>query len=378
MSTASESPTSAQPETAQETSETPEAPRVNVYAFTEEELSAHLISLGQPKFRARQICDWVYKRGVRSFDEMSNLPKALRATLSAQLCFGNLELAISQVSQDGTEKRLYRLPDGQMIESVLMPYQDGRRTACISSQAGCAMGCSFCATGQMGFSRHLTAEEIFEQAQAFSAELQQRGERLTNCVFMGMGEPFHNYDQMIRAIHLIKDRLGIGARRITVSTVGLVPKILRFAEEGLQVKLAISLHSSRDEERGAMMPVNRRYPIAQLIDACHQFVKKTKRRITFEWALIQGENDSVAEARRLAELLKGLLCHVNVIPLNPTSGYDGAPSDPERVNRFIDTLNRAGVPATIRVRRGIDIDAGCGQLKSEAERASLVQIEART
>ena len=353
----------------------------NVYSLTHDQLTEQLIALGQPKFRAKQVSDWVYQRGVTSFAEMSNLPKKLRATLTEHFCFGHLEIAISQVSEDGTEKRLYRLPDGQMIESVLMPYQDGRRTACISSQAGCAMGCGFCATGQMGFSRHLSAEEIFEQAQLFSAELQQRGERLTNCVFMGMGEPFHNYDQMIRAIHLIKDRLGIGARRITVSTVGLVPKILQFAQEGLQVKLAISLHATRDDERGAMMPINRKYPIADLIDACREFVNQTRRRVTFEWALIQGENDSEEEAKRLAKLLRGLLCHVNVIPLNPTTGYEGMPSDPERVRRFVKTLEHNGVPATVRIRRGIDIDAGCGQLKSEVERKRakksqpLVQIE---
>jgi 23S rRNA (adenine2503-C2)-methyltransferase len=186
---------------------------------------------------------------------------------------------------------------------------------------------------------------------------------------------------MIRAIHLIKDRLGIGARRITVSTVGLVPKILRFAQEGLQVKLAISLHATRDDERGAMMPINRKYPIADLIDACREFVNQTRRRVTFEWALIQGENDSEEEAKRLAKLLRGLLCHVNVIPLNPTTGYEGMPSDPERVRRFVKTLEHNGVPATVRIRRGIDIDAGCGQLKSEVERKRakqsqpLVQIE---
>ena len=346
----------------------PSAARVNLYALSEPELRARLIDLGQPKFRAQQICEWVYQRGVTSFTEMSNLPKSLRAELDTRFSFGLLELAVSQVSRDGTEKRLYRLTDGQMIESVLMPYQDGRRTVCISSQAGCAMNCSFCATGQMGFSRHLSAEEIFEQAQRFSAELQQRGERLTNCVFMGMGEPFHNYDQLILAIKLIQERLGIGARRITVSTVGLVPKIKRFAHEGLQVKLAISLHSTRDAERDAMMPVNRKYPISDLIEACREFVAQTRRRITFEWALIQGENDSEEEATRLARLLRGLLCHVNVIPLNPTHGYEGAPSDPERVVNFVETLERGGIPATIRVRRGIDIDAGCGQLKSEVER----------
>ena len=227
------------------------------------------------------------------------------------------------------------------------------------------MGCTFCATGQMGFARHLSAAEIFEQAQRFSSELRQRGERLSNCVFMGMGEPFHNYEALIEAIHLIKDRLGLGARRMTVSTVGLVPKILRFAEEGLQVKLAISLHATEDPVRSAIMPVNKRYPIADLIDACRTFVARTGRRVTFEWALIQGKNDSEEEAERLARLLEGLLCHVNLIPLNETSGYIGTPSDPKRAQRFIDKLNTRGVPATIRIRRGIDIDAGCGQLKAE-------------
>ncbi|MBM4291741.1 MAG: 23S rRNA (adenine(2503)-C(2))-methyltransferase RlmN [Deltaproteobacteria bacterium] len=349
----------------------------NIYALTEEQLQAGLEALGQPKFRARQVCDWVYRRGVTSFDEMTNLPKDLRADLAGRYRFGHLSLVTSQRSQDGTEKRLYRLPDGQLIESVLMPYGDGRRTACISSQAGCAMGCTFCATGQMGFERHLSAEEIFEQAQRFSADLQRRGERLSNCVLMGMGEPFHNYDNVVKALRLIMERLDIGARRITVSTVGLVPKIKRFAEEGLQVKLAISLHATRDEEREAIMPVNKRYPVRELIDACHDFVRATGRRVTFEWALIQGQNDSVEEAARLAALLRGLLCHVNVIPLNPTAGYGGAPSDPERVGAFVQTLEERGVPATVRMRRGIDIDAGCGQLKSSAEQglAPLVQIE---
>lgn len=353
---------------------------INLYSLNEDRLRAELIELGQPQFRAKQICEWIYQKGVTSFEEMSNLPHALRVSLAKRYRFGSLKIAISQVSADGTEKRLYELPDGQMIESVLMPYKDGRRTACISSQAGCAMGCSFCATGQMGFARHLSAEEIFEQAQTFSTELQQREERLSNIVFMGMGEPFHNYDELIKAIHMIKDRLGIGARKMTVSTVGLVPKIKRFAEEGLQVKLAISLHATRDEDRSAIMPVNKKYPIAALIEACHEFVNATRRRITFEWALIQGENDSEAEATRLAELLSGLLCHVNVIPLNPTSGYEGTPSDPVRVNRFVSVLEAGGIPATIRVRRGIDINAGCGQLKSEVERkknsstSPLVQI----
>lgn len=338
---------------------------VNIYELSEAALEQKLIDLGQPKFRAKQVVQWIYEKGIHDFEQMTNLPKQLRETLSTQFCFGTLRIDMEQVSKDGTCKRLYRLADNKLIESVLMPYRDGRRTACISSQAGCAMGCKFCATGQMGFARHLSAEEIFEQAQRFSQELQQKGERLSNIVLMGMGEPFHNYDAVIEAIHLLKDRLGIGARKITVSTVGLVPKIRAFAQEGLQVKLAISLHSTLDEERTAIMPINRKYPIEDLISACREFVEATSRRITFEYALINGQNDTPEEATRLRNLLQGLMCHVNVIPLNPTAGYDGAPSNPERVQTFIDILERGGIPATIRVRRGIDIDAGCGQLKSK-------------
>ena len=225
------------------------------------------------------------------------------------------------------------------------------------------MRCSFCATGQMGFTRHLSAEEIFEQAQRFSQELQQKGERLSNVVLMGMGEPFHNYDSVLEAIELLRTRLGIGARKITLSTVGLVPKIRQFAKEGIQVGLAISLHSTLNEERSQIMPINRKYPIEELILACREYVKQTNRRISFEWALIQGENDTVDEAQRLATLLKGLLCHVNLIPLNPTQGYEGTPSDEKRIRQFVRILEEAGIPTTIRVRRGIDIDAGCGQLQ---------------
>ena len=340
---------------------------INLYGLSEVELESKVVEMGQPRFRAKQIVQWIYEKGATDFDQMTNLPLALRTTLSEHFCFGYLTVDTEQISQDGTRKRLYRLHDNKLIESVLMPYRDGRRTACISSQAGCAMGCKFCATGQMGFARHLTAEEIFEQAQLFSQELQQQGERLSNIVLMGMGEPFHNYDAVIEAIHLLKNRLGIGARRITVSTVGLVPKIRAFAQEGLQVKLAISLHSTLDAERTAIMPINRKYPIEELIDACREFVESTNRRITFEYALINGQNDTPEEATRLRNLLQGLMCHVNVIPLNPTAGYEGEPSDPVRVQAFINILEQGGIPATIRVRRGIDIDAGCGQLKSKVK-----------
>lgn len=335
----------------------------NIYQFDEQGLQEHLQAMGQPRFRAKQICQWIYEKGVTDFSEMSNLSRQLRDELSERYQFGSLEQVIEQESLDGTRKRLYRLVDGAMIESVLMPYQDGRRTACISSQAGCAMRCSFCATGQMGFKRHLSAEEIFEQAQRFSVELQQKGERLSNIVLMGMGEPFHNYDSVLDAIELLRKRLGIGARKITLSTVGIVPKIRQFAKEGVQVGLAISLHSTLNEERSQIMPINRKYPIEELIDACREYVTQTNRRISFEWALIQGQNDTEEEAQRLGVLLKDLLCHVNLIPLNPTQGYEGEPSNEKRVKKFVRILEDYGIPATVRVRRGIDIDAGCGQLQ---------------
>jgi 23S rRNA (adenine2503-C2)-methyltransferase len=338
---------------------------MDLYGLTLDELSALLESWGQPRFRAKQVWSWLYDKRVSSFDDMANLPKDLRERLKVETRLGSLALADEQVSIDGTVKRLYRLPDNQLIESVLMEYDDERRTACISSQAGCAMGCVFCATGQMGFARHLSADEIFEQALFFARDLEARGERLSNIVMMGMGEPFHNYEAVIEAVRRIMSDLGIGARHITVSTVGLVPMIRRFADEGLQVKLAISLHAATDEERSALLPVNRRYPLNELIGACEYYVEKTGRRISFEWALIAGQNDTQEQAHQLGRLLNGLHCHVNLIPLNPTTGYEGEPSDPDASARFIATLATYGVPATIRVRRGIDIAAGCGQLKSE-------------
>jgi 23S rRNA (adenine2503-C2)-methyltransferase len=340
---------------------------VNLYSLSQDQVATQLKELGQPGFRSRQIWKWLYEQGAETFDEMTDLPKALRKALEENFQLGEMSLATEQRSRDGTIKRLYRLLDGQLIEAVLMPYADGRRTACISSQAGCAMGCVFCATGQMGFARQLAPHEIFEQAQLFSSLLRQRGERLSNVVLMGMGEPFHNYESVIAAVRMLMDRLGIGARRITISTVGLVPKIRRFAEEGLQVKLAISLHASNDKIRGALMPVNRKYPLSELIDACREYVAVSHRRITFEWALIAGENDSESQAVELGQLLQGLLCHVNLIPLNPTKGYVGRPTDPAGAEKFIAALARFGIPATLRVRRGIDIDAGCGQLRSSQE-----------
>lgn len=320
---------------------------------------------GEKPFRADQIRQWIFEQGVDDFAKMTNLPKGLVARLQSDCQVGSLTVEAEQESRDGTVKRLYRLHDGQLIESVLMPYDDDRRTACISSQAGCAMGCVFCATGQMGFARQLTSGEIVEQALRLSWWLRERGERLSNIVLMGMGEPFHNYDNVVAAIRVLNGEMGIGARHITVSTVGIVPKIRQFAGEGLQVRLAISLHAANDAERGALLPINRKWPIAELIEACRYYADQTGRRISFEWALIAGKNDTRRHAEELAAVLRGLPCHVNLIPLNPTEAYDGGPTALPDASTFVGVLEAAGIPATVRVRRGIDIDAGCGQLKSK-------------
>ena len=338
----------------------------NIYALSKEDVQAQLKEWKVPRFRAEQIWNWLYEQGVSEFSSMNNIPKKVRMRLEGAFCIGTAAVDIEQSSEDGTRKRLYRLPDGALIESVLMPYRDGRRTACISSQVGCAMACRFCATGQMGFVRQLKPEEIFEQALRYSNILKAKNERLSNIVLMGMGEPFHNYNSVLKAIDMIRTRLGIGARRITLSTVGLAPKIRKFAEEGIQVNLAISLHSTDDESRSALMPINKKYNIEELMDACRYYVQKTNRRITFEWAHIAGQNDDLDEAHRLGRLLKGLECHVNIIPLNPTDGFVGEPSF--SLEPFIEVLASYGVVATVRVRRGIDIDAGCGQLKSKKEK----------
>jgi 23S rRNA (adenine2503-C2)-methyltransferase len=338
---------------------------INLYDKTQDDFVDLMKQWGQPKFRAKQLWNWLYEHRVSSFDDMTNLPKDLRERLAEEATLGELRLVTEQRSHDGTVKRVYALPDDKMIEAVLMVYDDGRRTACISTQAGCAMGCVFCATGQMGFSRNLTVTEIFEQAMMFARELSDDGDRLSNVVLMGMGEPFHNYDASVGVIHRLMDDLGIGARHITVSTVGLVPEIRRFAEEGLQVKLAISLHAANDMVRGALLPVNKRWNLQELISSCRYYIHNTSRRVSFEWALIHGETDTLEQAHELGALLKGMLCHVNVIPLNPTAGYGGTPSEVVATDAFVSVLEGYGVSATVRVRRGIDIDAGCGQLTTK-------------
>jgi 23S rRNA (adenine2503-C2)-methyltransferase len=340
----------------------------SIYDVSLDQLTMVLKAWGQPGYRARQIWEWLYTHKVSDFEAMTNLPQPLREHLEAEFCIGTLEPNSELRSSDGwTIKRLWQLPDGQLIESVLMEYDSIRRTACISTQAGCAMGCVFCATGQMGFARHLTAGEIVEQAIYFARQLEDEGERLSNVVLMGMGEPLHNYEATLEAIARLHDEngLNIGQRHITLSTVGLVPGIKRFADEKLQVGLAISLHAASDEERDKLLPANKRWPLAVLMDAVRYYIDQTGRRVTFEWALIAGENDTVEQAEKLGRLLQGIKSHVNLIPLNPTTGYGGQPSDPARVQTFQAVLEAYHIGSTVRVRRGIDIQAGCGQLKAD-------------
>jgi 23S rRNA (adenine2503-C2)-methyltransferase len=328
------------------------------------DLQATLESWGEPVYRARQIWQAVYRDLAASPAAISTLPKPLREKLSAAFTFNSLTPAAEIKSSDGqTRKYLFKLPDGKAIEAVLMGYEK-RRTTCISTQAGCAMGCVFCATGQMGFQRHLSAGEIVQQVLWFARELKARDDRLTNIVVMGMGEPFHNYEGTLRAVDVLTDPEGFnfGARRITLSTVGLVPMIERFALEKRQVNLAISLHAATDDLRAELLPINKKYPLAEVFRAARAYYAATHRRVTFEWALIASKNDSPEQALALAKLAAGLPCHVNVIPLNPTRGYAGQASTRERVARFKSLLEEHGIPCTVRVRRGIDVDAGCGQL----------------
>lgn len=337
-----------------------------IYDFDRPDLLALLKDWGEPDYRVRQLWQGLYGRFWRSPDEFVNLPAALRARLGQEVRFEALQPLKALTSSDGqTVKTLFRLHDGHAIEAVLMRYER-RQTLCISTQAGCAMGCVFCATGQMGFKRHLSAGEIIAQVLYYARLLQAEKKNVTNIVLMGMGEPFHNYDNTMKAIDRLNDSDGykFGARRFTISTVGLVPLIRRFASEKRQVNLAVSLHAADDILRSSMMPINKTYPVDEVLAACRDYVRQTGRRITFEWALIHNVNDTPEQARLLAKKLKGLLCHVNAIPLNPTTGYAGQPTSRARAAEFKTLLEQAGIPCTIRMRRGIDIQAGCGQLAS--------------
>ena len=336
----------------------------------------------EPAYRAKQIWQGLYQHFWDSPEQFTNLPKSLREKLAEHIHFAPFKVKIFLDSSDGyTRKTLFELPDKNLIEAVLMRYGDpadnpqitvsptgrgakNRRTLCISTQAGCAMGCVFCATGQMGFKRHLSSGEIVAQVMYYARMLKEENQSVTNIVLMGMGEPFHNYDNTMAAIDRLNDPEGynFGARRFTISTVGLVPMIRRFADEKRQVNLAISLHAADDESRVSMLPINKKYKIDEVLESCRYYVNQTGRRITFEWALIHGVNDTPEVAKQLAARLKGLLCHVNAIPLNPTAGYHGKATGRGRAAAFKAALEQAGIPCTIRMRRGIDIQAGCGQL----------------
>jgi 23S rRNA (adenine2503-C2)-methyltransferase len=335
-----------------------------IYDYDLPEIAGQLSSWGEPPYRAAQVWRGLYQKFYNSPAQFSDLPRSLREKMMSNWIIGGIDPVRYLDSRDGqTRKTLFKLQDGYLIEAVLMRY-DKRRTLCISTQAGCAMGCVFCATGQMGFKRHLSSGEIVAQVMHYARMLNEEKQSVTNIVIMGMGEPFHNYNNTMSAIDRLNnsDGYNFGARRFTISTVGLVPMIKRFSNEKRQVNLAISLHAADDTLRQSMLPVNKRYKIDELLDASREYVEKTGRRITFEWALINGVNDTPEQAHKLAARLKGLLCHVNAIPLNPTEGYDGKAASRERAIKFKEILDQAGIPCTIRVRRGIDIQAGCGQL----------------
>jgi 23S rRNA (adenine2503-C2)-methyltransferase len=322
-------------------------------------------------YRLRQLYHAATKELLAGPAEMTTLPKELRSALSCRgVAFTSLQpIALQRSRDEQTTKGLFKLRDGKEVEAVLMEHYGDRTTVCISSQAGCAFACAFCATGQGGFNRNLTAGEIFEQALFFARTLAERKKRITNVVFMGMGEPFHNYDAVMDAVVLLNDRagFGLGHRHITISTVGLVDRIDRFADERLQVNLAISLHAPNDALRSSLMPVNRRFPLAELMAACERYVNKTNRKVFFEYVMLAGVNDSDACARELASLMSGRLYHVNLIPYNATPDGLYSATDNGRVWDFAGILDAAEVPVTVRQNMGRDIAAACGQLQAETQ-----------
>ena len=326
-----------------------------------EELEEYLESINEKKFRAKQIFKWVHLVGVSEYDEMTDISKELRQKLSEEFEICKLNIIDKQVSVDGTIKYLFELRDKNTIETVVMKYNYGN-SICISTQIGCKMGCNFCASAKIGFIRDLTNGEI--EAQILTA-MKDTGERISNVVYMGIGEPFDNYDNVLKSIKLINHHLGIniGGRHISISTSGLVPKILEFANENLQSTLSISLHAPNDEIRSGMMPVNNRYNITQLINACKEYIKITNRRITFEYAMVNGVNDSLDNAKELTKLLKGMLCHVNLIPVNKIKDGVYEKASNKNILKFRDYLNRNGITATVRRELGSDIQAACGQLR---------------
>jgi 23S rRNA (adenine2503-C2)-methyltransferase len=345
--------------------------KTDLYSMTRTELFALFASWDLSPVHAARLWKYLYLGLATTLEEMPDLPARARARLSEETVVGRIPVCTEAESTDGfTRKYLLGLSDGERIETVLMRYK-GRSTACVSSQAGCAMGCVFCATGQMGYKRHLTTAEIVAQAAHVARALGTSKEPrpLRNVVFMGMGEPLHNYDAVMKASDILRDPSGFGlsSERVTVSTVGVVPGIRRMADEGVPVHLAVSLHAATQEERVALVPVAKKWPLDELMDACRHYCDAVGRRIFFEWTLIDGKNDSADHAHSVGKLVKGLPAHVNLIPLNPTAGYGGEPSRNESSRRFQRILaDEYKIPSTVRVRRGIDIAAGCGQLATQS------------
>ncbi len=373
----------------------PAAPaRIDLLGMSFAELTALVVDWGQPPFRAKQLAGWIYDALVGDFAQMRTLPAPLRARLAAEASIAGPRVQTELIAKDGrTRKLLLELADGRLIETVLMLYpatseSRARATVCVSTQAGCAFGCTFCATGQMGFDRHLTTGEIVAQVLHFARELRERPwtapdgqavDRVSNLVFMGMGEPLHNYDNTLKAVRILNmpEGLHIGARHMTISTVGVVPGILRLAEEPQQVNLAISLHAPNDAMRLETMPVTRKYPIETVMDAVRRYIARTNRQVTFEYVLLAGVNDQPEHARELATLLAPLhqLCHVNLIPVNKTAAAYAVPSG-EAIRAFRELLRAGGVSNSVRAERGDDIAAACGQLSTRElrKRGSLSSV----
>jgi 23S rRNA (adenine2503-C2)-methyltransferase len=334
------------------------------YDHTRDAIGALVEGLGEPAYRAAQLWEGLYAHGHEP-SELTTLSKSLRQRLADEPTLAPaLRAAHESVTEDGdTLKWLWSLGDGRQVETVLMHYPD-RSTVCVSSQAGCAMGCGFCATGQAGFDRHLTTGEIVEQVVRARTAAAGTGRRLSNVVFMGMGEPMANYDAVWRSVERLHGDLGLSARHLTISTVGIIPGIRRLANEALPVNLAVSLHAANDSLRDELVPINRRYPLDDLATACEQYLAAKGRRLSFEWALIDGVNDRPSDAAELHRYARALGAHVNLIPLNPTPGYAVRGSSPDRVREFRDRLVAFGVNATVRRNRGTSIDAACGQLRA--------------
>ena len=336
----------------------------NIKEYNLNELQEEMLELGEKKYRAEQIFKWIYVDKVKDFDEMTNLSIELREKLKKEYTMCNFKILKKQEASDGTKKYLFDVLDGNAIESVLMEYHHGK-TICVSSQIGCKMGCKFCASTGIKFVRSLSCGEIVEQLIAVE---QDTGDKISNVVFMGIGEPFNNYDNVMKAIKILNNQKGlnIGARHISISTSGLVPMIYKFADEDLQCTLSISLHACNDEKRSSMMPINNRYNIEELMKACKYYIEKTNKRISFEYALAKDNNDNLDDAKELVKLLKGMLCHVNLIPINKIENGSYVKSTNENIIKFRDYLNDCGIVATIRRELGSDIDAACGQIRRKS------------